>query len=60
MHWTDKAEYIFIFNTLQQVWKFVCLISSDIFVIKYVVFVEYVLVWNVNYSISICFHHNIS
>jgi hypothetical protein len=50
----DRQSSILIFNTLQQVWELVCLISSEIFIIKYVVFV-YVLEWNVNYSICICF-----
>jgi len=50
----DRQSSILIFNTLQQVWEFVCLISSEIFIIKYVVFV-YVLEWNVNYYICIFF-----
>jgi len=50
----DRQSSILIFNTLQQIWEFVCLISCEIFIIKYVVFV-YVLEWNVNYSICVCF-----
>jgi hypothetical protein len=49
----DRQSRIYIFNTLQ-VWEFVCLISSVIFIKKYLVFV-YVLAWNVNYSVCVCF-----
>jgi len=34
----DRQSSILIFNTLQ-VWEFVCLISCEIFITKYVVFV---------------------
>ena len=50
----ERQSSLLIFNTLQQVWEFVCLISSEIFIIKYVIFL-YVLEWNVNYSIFFCF-----